>query len=130
MTRSQIAFALGACGGLARILMAFCGEHGVEGTGELVVRRDADHELADRCCRGRPPRTPAAAVVPFARDQPPLPGEKRCGGHHEPLTLGGGPAATAPRATTGRPAGSGPGRSGAGGPPSPAGGPGAPPPST
>jgi len=27
------------------------------------VRRDADHELADRCCRGRPPRTPAAAVV-------------------------------------------------------------------
>ena len=32
-----------------------------------VVPRDADHELADRCCRGRQPRTPAVAGVPFAR---------------------------------------------------------------
>jgi hypothetical protein len=42
-------------------------------------------ELADRGCRGRPPRTPAAGVVPFARDQPPVPGEQRRRGHREHL---------------------------------------------
>jgi hypothetical protein len=31
-----------------------------------VLRRHADHELPDCGCRGRPPRTPAARVIPFA----------------------------------------------------------------
>ena len=30
-----------------------------------IVPCDADHQLADRGCRGRPPRTPSARVVPF-----------------------------------------------------------------
>ena len=50
-----------------------------------VLRRDADHELADRGCRGRPPRTPAARVVPLARDQPTVPGEQRRRCHREHL---------------------------------------------
>ena len=41
-----------------------------------ILRRDADHELADRGCRGRPSGTPAADVVPLACDQPPVPGEQ------------------------------------------------------
>jgi hypothetical protein len=36
MILSQMAFALGACGGLARIPDAFGSEHGVEGAGELA----------------------------------------------------------------------------------------------
>ena len=49
-----------------------------------VLRRDADHELADRGGRGRPPVTPPACEVPLARDQPPMPGEQRRRGHGEP----------------------------------------------
>jgi hypothetical protein len=51
-----------------------------------VLCRDADHELADRRRCGRPPRTPAARLVPLARDQPPVPGEQRRRGHREHLT--------------------------------------------
>ena len=43
MILSQMAFALGACGGLARILMP-AAEHGVEGPGELA-RAIPDQEL-------------------------------------------------------------------------------------
>ena len=50
-----------------------------------ILRRHADHELADRGCRGRPPGTPPAGVVPFACDQPPVPGEQRRRGHREHL---------------------------------------------
>jgi hypothetical protein len=50
-----------------------------------VVRRDADDELADRGCRGRPPGTPPAGVVPFAGDQAPVPGQQRRRGHREHL---------------------------------------------
>jgi hypothetical protein len=35
-TRSQIAFAFGACGGLAAILVPSAGEHGIERAGELA----------------------------------------------------------------------------------------------
>ena len=48
--------------------------------------RRPDHELADRDCRGRPSGTPSAGVVPFAGDQPPVPGEQRRRGHSEDLT--------------------------------------------
>jgi hypothetical protein len=51
-----------------------------------VLRRDADHELADRSRRRRPPGTPAARVVPLARDQPTVPGEHRRRGHRKHLT--------------------------------------------
>ena len=51
-----------------------------------VARRDADHELADRGCRGRPPGTPPVRVIPFACDQAPMPGEQRRRGHREHLT--------------------------------------------
>ena len=51
-----------------------------------VVRRDADHELADRGCRGRPPGTPPVRVIPFACDQAPMPGQQRRRGHREHLT--------------------------------------------
>ncbi len=44
-----------------------------------VVRRDADHELADRGCRGRPSGPPPVRVVPFAGDQSPVPGQQRAG---------------------------------------------------
>ena len=50
-----------------------------------ILGRDADHELADRGCRGRPPGTPSARVVPLACDQPPVPGEQRRRGHREYL---------------------------------------------
>jgi hypothetical protein len=50
-----------------------------------VLRRDADHELADRGRRGRPSRTAAAGVVPLARHQPTVPGEQRRGRHREHL---------------------------------------------
>jgi hypothetical protein len=50
-----------------------------------VVRRDADHELADGGCRGRPSGTPPAGVGPFAYDQPPVPGQQRRWGHREHL---------------------------------------------
>src|ERR1019366_9810465 len=50
-----------------------------------VVRGDADDELADRGCRGRPPGTPPAGVVPSACDQPPAPGEQRPRGDREDL---------------------------------------------
>ena len=50
-----------------------------------VLYGHADHELADRGCRGRPPGTPPARVVPLARDQAPVPGEQRRRGHHEHL---------------------------------------------
>src|ERR1019366_4032189 len=52
-----------------------------------VARRGADDELADRGCRGRPPGTPPAGVVPFAGDQPPVPGQQRRRGHREHLAL-------------------------------------------
>src|SRR6266516_4922555 len=48
-----------------------------------VVDSHADHELADRGCRGRPPRTPPARVIPVACDQPPVPGEQCRRGHRE-----------------------------------------------
>ena len=51
-----------------------------------VLRRHADHELADRSCRRRPPGTSAAGVVPRACDQPPVPGEQRRRDHHEHFT--------------------------------------------
>src|SRR5215470_17413193 len=38
-----------------------------------IVGGDADHELANRRCSGRPPRTPLAGIVPFMCDQPPVP---------------------------------------------------------
>jgi hypothetical protein len=50
-----------------------------------VLCRDADHERADRRRRGRPPQTPAARVVPLARDQPTVPGEHRRRGHRKHL---------------------------------------------
>jgi len=50
-----------------------------------ALRGDADHELADRGGRGRPPGTTAARVVPLARDNPPVPGEQRRRGHREHL---------------------------------------------
>ena len=50
-----------------------------------IVRRDADHELPDRCCRRRPTGTAPAGVVPRAGDQPPVPGEQRRRGHREHL---------------------------------------------
>jgi hypothetical protein len=55
-------------------------------TPRRVLRRDADHQFADRGCRGRPSRTPPAGVVPFTGDQPPVPGEqsRRC--HREHFT--------------------------------------------
>jgi hypothetical protein len=90
-----------------------------------IVDGHADHELADRGCRGRPAGTPPAGVVPSAGDQPPVPGEQCRRGHHEHLLPSTGPAGTAPRATAGRPAGSGPGRSGGAAPRSGAGAPGA-----
>src|SRR6266516_1219101 len=37
-----------------------------EGSGHLIVHSYADHELADRGWRGRPPGAPLAGVVPFA----------------------------------------------------------------
>ena len=51
-----------------------------------IVGCHADHELADRGCRGRPSGTPPAGVVPLAGDQPSVPGEQRRGGHREDLT--------------------------------------------
>jgi hypothetical protein len=42
-----------------------------------IVRRDADHERAAARCCGRPSGTLAAAVVPCAGDQSPVPGEQR-----------------------------------------------------
>jgi hypothetical protein len=50
-----------------------------------VLRRDTDHELADRRCRGRPPGTTAARVVPLARHKPAVPGEQGRGCHREDL---------------------------------------------
>ena len=50
-----------------------------------TVGRDADHELADRGCRGRSSGTPPAGVVPFAADQSPVPGQQRRRGHREHL---------------------------------------------
>jgi len=51
-----------------------------------IVRGDADHELADRGCRGRPSGTPPAGIVPFTCDLPPVPGEQRRRGHGERLS--------------------------------------------
>ena len=45
----------------------------------------ADHELADRGCRGRLSRAPAAGVVPVACNHLPVPGEQRRRGHGEHL---------------------------------------------
>ncbi len=50
-----------------------------------IVCGDADHELADRGCRGRPPGTPSARVVPLARGKPTVPGEQGRGCHREHL---------------------------------------------
>ena len=50
-----------------------------------IIGRDADHQLADRSCRGRPPGKPAAGVVPLAYGQPPVPGEQRRRCHREHL---------------------------------------------
>jgi len=51
-----------------------------------IVRGDADHELADRGCRGRPSGTPSARIVPFTCDQPPVPGQQRRRSHREHLS--------------------------------------------
>ena len=48
---------------------------------------DADHELADRGCRARPPAAPAACVVPFASHQATVPGKDGRRGHVEHLLL-------------------------------------------
>ena len=50
-----------------------------------IVRRHADHEPADRGYRGRSSGTPPVRVVPFACDQPPVPGQQRRRGHCEHL---------------------------------------------
>ena len=50
-----------------------------------ITGRDADHQLADRSYRGRPPGTPPAGVVPFAGDQSLVPGQQRRRGHREHL---------------------------------------------
>jgi hypothetical protein len=50
-----------------------------------VLRRDTDHELADRRCRGRPSGTTAARVVPLAHHKPAVPGEQGRGCHREHL---------------------------------------------
>ena len=50
-----------------------------------ILRRHADHELADRGRRGRPPGTPPARIVPLARDKPAVPGEQSRGCHREDL---------------------------------------------
>ena len=50
-----------------------------------IVRGHADHELADRPCRGRPSGPPAVRVIPLAGDQAPMPGQQRRGGHREHL---------------------------------------------
>jgi hypothetical protein len=50
-----------------------------------ILSRQADHELADRSCSGRPSGTPAAAVVPFACHQLSVPGEQRRRRHREHL---------------------------------------------
>ena len=42
-----------------------------------VLGGDADHQLADRGCRRRPPGTPPAGVVPLACGQAPVPGKQR-----------------------------------------------------
>jgi hypothetical protein len=49
-----------------------------------IIHRHADHERADRGCRGRPSRTPPARIIPSTCDQPPVPGEqrRRCHGEH------------------------------------------------
>jgi hypothetical protein len=76
-----------------------------------IVRGRADHELSDCGCRERLPGTPPVRVVPLACDQPAVSGEERRRGHREHLPSSplGGLAGTVPRATAGRPAGSGPG---------------------
>ncbi len=51
-----------------------------------IVRGDADHKLADRGCRKWPSGTPPARIIPFACDQPPVPGEQRRRGHVEHLS--------------------------------------------
>ena len=48
-----------------------------------VLRRHAYHEPADRGCGGRPSRTPPVRVVPFTRDQSPVPGKQRRRGDGE-----------------------------------------------
>ena len=50
-----------------------------------VLRRDADHELADRGGCGWPSGTTAARVVPPARQKPTVPGEQGRGCHPEDL---------------------------------------------
>ena len=91
-----------------------------------IVRGDADHERADGGCRGQPTGTASAGVVPFAVTR------HRC----QASSVAGVTAKTSPhrrrgssvtvlRATAGRPAGSGPGRSGGAAPRSRAGPPGA-----
>ena len=50
-----------------------------------IVRGDAEDELADGGCRGRPSGTAPAGVVPFAGDQAPVPGEQRRRGDREDL---------------------------------------------
>ena len=69
MIRSQIAFARGACGGLARILVP-------------TAVNTASKEPVNWPARW----TPAARVVPLARDQPTVPGEQRRRGHRKHLT--------------------------------------------
>src|SRR5207247_5109596 len=66
-----------------------------------VLRRDADRELADRGCRGRPSGTPPARVVPPAGR--PAAGARRAASPGSPRTPrptgGGGSAGIVPRAT-------------------------------
>jgi len=50
-----------------------------------IIGRDADHQLADSSCRGRPPGTPTAGVVQLSCGQPPMPGEQRRWCHREHL---------------------------------------------
>ena len=51
-----------------------------------VAGGHADHQRADRGCRGRPPGT-RPRVIPCACDQPPVPGEQCRRGHPGHLTL-------------------------------------------
>jgi hypothetical protein len=85
-----------------------------------IAHRDADHDLADRGWRRRPPGMPPARIIPSARGHPPVPGEQRRQGHGEHLSP---PVPGISRDSAGshsRPAGSGPGRSCGAAPRSPA----------
>src|SRR5215470_316877 len=70
------------CGG--RDLVAESDEFALDApvTPRWIVRGDADDEFPDRGWRGRP-SGPLGRVIPFATDQPPVPGQERRGSHRE-----------------------------------------------